>query len=768
MFPPEMTHYKSWVVWRYDHVPNRPKPTKIPYSAITGKKADSTNPDDWATFSQAAAYCKQSNGYFDGIGFVLSEADPFTIIDVDDPDHDVAMQQQALRVLDYFQDTYIERSPSKRGFHIILRGKIANERRRGCIEVYSTKRYFTMTGDTYADNLIIEKDYELMQLWWELGGIAAQIVQLNEGQPAQWLDNEVYDMASKAEGEKNPGEHFQDLFHGRWVKWHQSQSQADIALVNMLSFFSRNPEQIKRMFFTSELGQRTKAHRGPTKNRLSYIDEMIQKSFDNMPPELDIGAIMGNLEKQLATEKAKAVPPSMFGNDLGPAPGLMGLIEDYIYRSAPRPVREIARAAAIGLMAGIAGRAYNYSNTGLNSYVLVIAHTGCGKEAMKGGISRLMKAVADPNMPNGVPVAMDFIGPASIASGQALVKYLGRNACFVSIIGEFGLMLQNMCAIQANASEINKRQVLLDLYNKSGINDTLQETIYSDKDKTTSVVDAPSMTILGESSPTMYFPYITEQMVAQGLIPRFTTIEYKGQRPAANKDHAKVKPSELLLGGMVQLITNSLTLQQHKRAIEVQTDVAGLAALDEFDRYCDEKHKSAEIDVARDLWSRAHVKLFKLASLVAVGIHPYAPVITEEYVKWARQIIEADVINIIQRFDAGTVGLEANEQQQRQLAIDTIKDYLLRPYDGTLIKYGIKMEFHRDKIVPWGYLQMRLCQKTAFKKDRMGPTIALKRCIDNMILDGGIAKINALVMQTRYDSTAQAYAVTSLSSFQPA
>ena len=59
-----------------------------------------------------------------------------------------------------------------------------------------------------------------------------------------------------------------------------------------------------------------------------------------------------------------------------PPPGLMGDIARFIYDAAPRPVAEVALTGAIGLMAGICGRAFNISTTGLNLYCLMLAHTG--------------------------------------------------------------------------------------------------------------------------------------------------------------------------------------------------------------------------------------------------------------------------------------------------------------------------------------------------------------------------------------------------------
>src|SRR5690349_18475173 len=107
-----------------------------------------------------------------------------------------------------------------------------------------------------------------------------------------------------------------------------------------------------------------------------------------------------------------------------PPPGLLGQIASYVYDQAPRPVVEIAVAAAIALMSAVCGRSYNVSGTGINTYLLVLARTGTGKEAMASGIDRLITAVT-----RGVPAAAEFIGPAEISSPQALTKYMANTSC---------------------------------------------------------------------------------------------------------------------------------------------------------------------------------------------------------------------------------------------------------------------------------------------------------------------------------------------------
>jgi hypothetical protein len=41
--------------------------------------------------------------------------------------------------------------------------------------------------------------------------------------------------------------------------------------------------------------------------------------------------------------------------------------------------------------------------------------------------------------------------------------------------------------------------------------------------------------MIGETTPERFYEVLDESMVAEGLLPRFLTIEYKGKRPASSK-----------------------------------------------------------------------------------------------------------------------------------------------------------------------------------------------------------------------------------------
>ena len=137
--PEQLKKRPQWVPWKAVG----DKPDKVPYSATADCKASSTDLLTWVTFQEALeAY---ENGEYAGLGFVFSSADPYTGIDLDNcVDENGEIADWALEIVRYF-DSYTERSATGTGLHIIVRGEIPN-RRKGEVEVYSSKRFFTVTG----------------------------------------------------------------------------------------------------------------------------------------------------------------------------------------------------------------------------------------------------------------------------------------------------------------------------------------------------------------------------------------------------------------------------------------------------------------------------------------------------------------------------------------------------------------------------------------------------------------------------------------------
>ena len=138
--PDELKVRPQWVNWKLEK--RGEDLTKVPYTPGTKHKASSTDLITWGSFEEAV----ESLDRYDGLGFVFSSGDSYTGIDLDDciEQENGQIKQWALEIIRYF-DSYTELSATATGVHIIVKGEVPN-RRKGEIEVYSSKRFFTMTG----------------------------------------------------------------------------------------------------------------------------------------------------------------------------------------------------------------------------------------------------------------------------------------------------------------------------------------------------------------------------------------------------------------------------------------------------------------------------------------------------------------------------------------------------------------------------------------------------------------------------------------------
>lgn len=782
--PQELRDCPYWCLWKYEDIGSR-KPTKVPYSAKTNRPLDVNKVQDFASFEETSNI--YSLGGYSGLGFVFHENHSYSFIDLDDTEGDDAAFQRQLRIFKSF-DSYSELSPSGKGLHIIVKGKVPAGRRRSYVEMYSSMRYATMTGNVHADKPIAERQELLTQLWTELGGSVNNITYKGDDkEPAS--DNEIITRALNATN----GDKFEKLLNGQWQSDYSSQSEADIAFIDIVAFYTQNKNQIARIFRASPLGQRDKA------KRVDYVDRMILKSFDKMLPPIDIDGMQNAIEeiKGRVAQRLEPVPHKNLDVGSNPAtttiiagsfngrttpfegantgsnpvpastitipPGLVGELAQFIYNAAPRPVPEIALAGALGLMAGICGKAYNISNTGLNQYILLLAKTGMGKEGMAAGIDKLMNAVKLQ-----VPTANEFIGPSHISSGQALVKYVHKNHCFVSILGEFGLRIQNMSSLNASSHDRMLKQILLELYNKSGATDVYRASIYADFEKNSEATQGPAFSILGESVPSSFYNALSEEMISEGLLPRFLIIEYDGQRPDLNKAAATTYPPISLVDMLTTLCANCKQLAHNNKAINVQLDDAAGALSDKFDQFTTRKINQTSNEVVLNLWNRAHLKALKLSALIAVGVNPYNPVVTKEYLEWSIDLIQKDIRQLTTKFETGEVGMNTGENKQQDRIVQIIKEFINRPFEEVekYVTGGVnpatRQMMHSSRVVPYSYISRKLIVDAHFKNDRMGATNAIKKNIQLLVDNDRMREVPRHEMQSKFGSTQRAFMISDM------
>jgi hypothetical protein len=764
--PAELKAIPQWVVWNLVEREGQ-KATKVPIQALNGFKASVTDPSHWCSYDDALANVTKASG----LGFVLTPSDPYIFIDLDDCHNDAeafARQQKIVMAM----DSYSELSPSGAGLHIIVKAIFDGPgRRRSYVELYPSNRFMTMTGNVFIDKPIAERQEIVETLYNEMGGDKAPVV-VGIDKPQTQSDEEVISMASLAVN----GEKFRALYDGDWQQYYgphkghqgEGRSEADFAFIDIVAFYTQNKEQIRRLFKASQLGQAPKDNYAHRADRVAYVNYMVEKSFDRQLPPLDLDNI-ANLRIAMQAQydreqraKAVAVLPAPVQSANGFPPGLLGQVAQFILDAAPRPVPEIALAGAIAFLSGITGRAYNtYTNAGLNQYILLLAPTGTGKDSIADGISKLFAA-----MEKTVPLANDFRGPGELVSSAGLIKWIERKPCVLSIVGEIGLMMQQMAHPQANSHLKGLQRTLTQMYSKSGFGKSFDPSAYSDKEKNSGHIHNPSLTLLGESVPGEFYSALDESLIANGLLPRFTIFEYKGDRPYMQEGKEGVKPPAALVQALCDLTASSLAMTHNNQVHQVQATEEAKEKFREFDRWTtDQINGSENAEVVRHLWNRAHLKALKLASVYAVSNNYLAPVVDMEACIWATNLINSQTEAMISKFDNNEVGDVSNsEGKQAQDLINVISSFLLNPHDKYSL-YGGTPQMHADGVFMLSHLSRRIQGMSSYRLDRLGATNALKRAIQHLLDGDEIAELPKMQIKAKYGNGSRCFVVTNSKRF---
>ena len=146
-----LTNYAQFVVYSLMPSATRPgKTDKLPINPKTGKNINAHDKKTWMSGTDAIISRQKLDGAY-GIGFVLTENDPFFCIDLDNcvSEDGKSWSPVALSLLQAFNGAAVEVSSSGKGLHIIGSGKVPPH---GCknsafnIELYTEKRFIALTG----------------------------------------------------------------------------------------------------------------------------------------------------------------------------------------------------------------------------------------------------------------------------------------------------------------------------------------------------------------------------------------------------------------------------------------------------------------------------------------------------------------------------------------------------------------------------------------------------------------------------------------------
>ena len=253
MIPQELRDQDFWCVWRREE--RGGKPTKIPYNPKTGERAETNNPATFGSFDLADERYMTED--YNGVGIRLSNG--YSAVDIDHCCENGVISDFAMSIINNLK-SYTEYSPSKTGIRIIFKAenlvydkeKYYLKNAHNGLEIYAsgiTNRFVTITGNTVYGYPIRDVSDVLPAI---LEAHMLRPVKQHTAATVSAASVSLTDEQILAKASNNPK--FYALFNGDMSSYNDDHSSADLALCNMLAFWTgRNEAQMDALFRRSAL-----------------------------------------------------------------------------------------------------------------------------------------------------------------------------------------------------------------------------------------------------------------------------------------------------------------------------------------------------------------------------------------------------------------------------------------------------------------------------------------------------------------------------------
>lgn len=332
--------------------------------------------------------------------------------------------------------------------------------------------------------------------------------------------------------------------------------------------------------------------------------------------------------------------------DLDNEPGLLGDIARWSQTSAFRPVREFAQPAALATLSALFGRRWaTPTGLGLNLYIVAVAETGGGKDALIGAPRALLAGAGFRHL----------LGPGDFSSDAAIEKSLRTRPVQLMPLDEFGKLAQAMMGRNAPSFAKLAAKALLEIYPRSapGSEWTGKARASDEHDCAAEPLYSPTLSLLGVSTPEGFFEGMSQENLNDGFLNRLTVVR-AGKAGERQRDPSRLTPPPALVDALRAAYEGSmpegnLVGAALRDAGSVPTikfakwaDDAALAAIERVEAWEDDAADNGR----RGVTGRTAEQVQKIATLRALSRNPADPAVEGADITWAFEMVKASVAEI--------------------------------------------------------------------------------------------------------------------------
>lgn len=636
--PQAMQTTNQWVVWKLDQ--RNGKGCKVPYQ-VTGQRASSTDPTHWTSFDDANRCLDENWGQYNGLGFVFSLADDFVGIDLDNCfDDEGKLDDWAEDVLSHFP-SYTEMSPSGKGLKIFCQGKpnLTRGRRLNIpgkegahLEIYSSGRYFTVTGDQWGTW------YETAICQEGLDWLTDVVIREEAPQVSQTLPSPPRAYQAPQNADNRPEASERARLYARTYPpavsgqdGHGTTFRLACVLVTgfglgvsgarpILEEWNQGcqpPWSPKELAHKLKQAEAAGIHEGAAPWMLEDESSRLEASAEPLTKtemdkyEVYLGGLLGKAQQ----DRAKGG----FPDHLLRVPGFVSDVADWITSQNPRKNSILSLVAAVALQGCLIGSKYkDRSGNRSNLYLVALAPSGGGKQAPQSCIKKILHQVNAGQMYGG-----------KVSSDSALASDLITSKSKLYLWDEFGRFLAKTAAKVGGAHLHAVQEALLELWGEAG--GCWKQKSYSDQ-RNNKEVTFPCCSFLGMTVPEHFWGGLEEGHLQDGFAARMMVID-SGPK-AKSEDITETDPPKEILeraahwvnlkpgGNLGNLNPDAILVPETPAATEL------------FKGLVKKAETAGQDETEAAVWARCIEKARRLALIYACSRDPDAPCIDDQAAQW--------------------------------------------------------------------------------------------------------------------------------------
>ena len=182
-----------------------------------------------------------------------------------------------------------------------------------------------------------------------------------------------------------------------------------------------------------------------------------------------------------------------------------------ITRASPKSSPAACHAAALSMIAGVAGRKLRIKGSTTNIFILVLGESGAGKSVVFSAAQEVCGAYDDDRV--------NMLAPQKPVSRPGLIKQLQEDPCQAIYFDELGKELALMTNKRGDQNQAALGTAFLELFSSK----RFAGSSYSNKNDNVPAIEYPALTVCGSCTPNAW-DKISEDSFSDGTIARFIVV----------------------------------------------------------------------------------------------------------------------------------------------------------------------------------------------------------------------------------------------------